>query len=130
VGTAEFLANNGAEVWLITHRHMVGAALEDSNRHLFYQRSIERGIHVLTRSRVAAVELGQVTWRHETSTDPQVITDVDTVVAAFGRVSDDGMYLKWREQKDARPISRLGDCVAPRLLRENSAEAYEFARSM
>lgn len=130
VGTAEFLANNGAEVWLITHRHMVGAALEDSNRHLFYQRSIERGIHVLTRSRVAAVELGQVTWRHETSTDPQVITDVDTVVAAFGRVSDDGMYLKWREQKDARPIYRLGDCVAPRLLRENIAEAYEFARSM
>jgi hypothetical protein len=45
---------------------------------------------------------------------------------SMGRRSEEGLYLDWAGRGNARELHRVGDCVAPRLLREVIRESYEF----
>jgi thioredoxin reductase len=129
-GTAEFLCNQGTEVWIITHRHMAGAALEGANRALFYERIAQKDIHIITSGQVAEVCAGKVTVRDIRTSHATVLSEVDIVVPVVGRVADDELYVALKQHGERRRVYRVGDCVAPRLVRATISEAYEFARQL
>lgn len=127
-GTAEFLANLGAEVWLVASQFSVGFSLEGANRELFYRRTAEKSIHVLATKKVIgqqgdAIELEDI-YTHEHINLP----GIDMVVPAIGRRSEELLYLDWVGRGGGREVYRVGDCVAPRMLREVLNESYEFGR--
>lgn len=126
-GTAEFLANAGAEVWLVSSSHSVGYSLEPANRELFYRRAAEKGIHLVTTAGLAQVDGQTVTIEDTYTGRPTVIEGIDLVVPAVGRRSDEALFLSWRAAGAAPAIYRVGDCVAPRFVRDVIAEAYELA---
>lgn len=127
VGTAEYLANAGSSVWVVTGAHHAGGSLEAANRELFYRRAAAKGIEILTTSRVARVERHSVVVENTYTGAETSIDDVDLVVPAVGRRSDETLYLDWKERTGTATVHRLGDCVAPRSLREVISEAYEYA---
>jgi hypothetical protein len=61
---------------------------------------------------------------------PTEVTSVDLVVPAVGRRSNEALFLSWKGRTNGRALHRLGDCVAPRMLRDVIRESYEFALTM
>ena len=130
VGTAEYLANRGFEVWIVTESDVAGASLEEASRHLFYERAVEKGMHILTAAVVQSNEGGTVLVRQQLTGEVVELTDVEMLVPALGRRTEDSLYEAWKGSRADIRIYRIGDSVAPRLLRANIAEAYEFACSL
>lgn len=128
-GTAEFLANGGAEVVVVTAGPAVGAALETANRHLFHQRAAAAGMRLLTRTQFVGCTDGVAVLRDVYTGQVAEIRGVDLVVPAVGRRSDEELYLDWAGRSGAPTLHRVGDCVAPRLLREVIRESYELGLS-
>jgi pyruvate/2-oxoglutarate dehydrogenase complex dihydrolipoamide dehydrogenase (E3) component len=129
-GTAEFLATEGAEVVVITAAPTVGAALETANRHLFQQRAAAAGIQFLPSTLLAGYSEGTALVTDVYTGQVTELTGVDLVVPAVGRRSDEALYLDWAGRDGGRPLYRVGDCVAPRLLREVIRESYEFGLTL
>jgi 2,4-dienoyl-CoA reductase-like NADH-dependent reductase (Old Yellow Enzyme family) len=125
-GTAEFLANGGAEVVVVTAAAAVGAALETANRHLFHQRAAAAGIRMRPHTTFAGCTDGTVVLRDVYTGELSEVPGVDLIVPSVGRRSEEELYLGWAARADAREVHRVGDCVAPRLLREVIRESYEF----
>nr|WP_239028473.1 FAD-dependent oxidoreductase [Pseudonocardia acidicola] len=128
-GTAEFLANAGSEVWLVSEHFSAGHSLEAANRTLFYRRAVQKNIHILATTRFAGFKDGVARLEDVYTGQPTELSGLDLIVPAVGRRSDETLYLTWRARARTRTIHRLGDCIAPRLLRDVIAEAYEFART-
>jgi 2,4-dienoyl-CoA reductase-like NADH-dependent reductase (Old Yellow Enzyme family)/thioredoxin reductase len=130
VGTAEYLANRGFDVWIVTDSDVAGASLEEASRHLFYERAVEKGMHILTTAVVQSNEGGTVKVRQQLTGQVVELTDVGVLVPALGRRTQDSLYVAWKDRLADTRIYRIGDSVAPRLLRANIAEAFEFACSL
>lgn len=129
-GTAEFLANAGSHVVVVAAGSTVGASLETANRHLFHQRAAAKGITLITRRRFAGWKDGVVRLVDVYTAEVSEIADVDLVVPAVGRRSDEALFLEWRSRPGPGRLHRVGDCVAPRLLREVIRESYELGLSL
>jgi hypothetical protein len=129
-GTAEFLANAGVEVVVVAAAMTVGASLETANRHLFHQRAAAKGIRLLSRTQFAGCKDGAVQVTDIYTGQTCEIADVDLIVPAVGRRSEESLYLGWKSLIGDRQLHRVGDCVAPRLLREVIRESYEFALTL
>jgi 2,4-dienoyl-CoA reductase-like NADH-dependent reductase (Old Yellow Enzyme family)/siroheme synthase (precorrin-2 oxidase/ferrochelatase) len=126
-GTAEFLANAGSEVSVVSDRFNVGYSLETANRELFYRRAAEKNIRTLHTMAFAGFDDGVVHLKNIYTSESTRISGVDLVVPAVGRRSDEALFLDWKRRAGRRAVHRLGDCVAPRMLREVIRESYEFA---
>jgi pyruvate/2-oxoglutarate dehydrogenase complex dihydrolipoamide dehydrogenase (E3) component len=126
-GTAEFLANAGSDVYVVTQHAAVGYSLEGANRELFNNRSKEKMISLLPNTKVINVAGDQVSFENLLNGDISDVSGFDLIVPALGRVSTDQLYTDWKNQDDTKAIYRMGDAVAPRMLREVISEAYEFA---
>jgi len=145
-GTAEFLADQGCEVELITPSLMAGQDLEGGTRTLFYRRAAIKHVRFRTATTVSAIEPTRVQIRPVFGSQPSETWDryliingeaewlegIDAVVAVIGRRSREDLYhaCKAFEGLAAVRIDRVGDCVAPRLVESNIAEAHVFAMQL
>lgn len=144
-GTAEYLADNGCDVTVIS-ASATGINLEAGTRTLFYRRAaiknmklmgsyslVEIGDH---RVKIAPVFSGNdaVGWAKYLLMpgDESWIEGVDWVVPIIGRRSREDLFLKLKgdERFVKVRVERTGDCVAPRLVESNIAEAFELAQSL
>ena len=145
-GTAEYLADRGCRVELITGGLLAGAELESGTRSLFYRRAAVKGVFLRTGYQL--VEIGDkrvalsATYSPADSYgwgqyvlmpgDDEWIEDVDWVVPVIGRRSREDLFLKLRSDDEFRNvrIERVGDCVAPGLIQSAIYEAFLLARSI
>ena len=144
-GTAEFLADNACEVTIIAP-DAVGSDLESGTRTLFYRRAAIKNIALRSGMLLTAIGDHTVTvapvfsgndaigWAKYLLMpgDEEVIDGVDWVVPVIGRRSREDLFLVLK--KDPRfthvQIGRVGDCVAPRLIESNIAEAFLLAQTL
>jgi hypothetical protein len=144
-GTAEYLADNGCDVTVVAAA-AAGSDLEAGTRTLFYRRAAIKNMKLLNghslveigdhRVKIAPVFSGNdaIGWAKYLLMpgDDIWIENVDWVVPVIGRRSREDLFLKLKE--DARfagiRVERTGDCVAPRLVESNIAEAFELAQSL
>jgi 2,4-dienoyl-CoA reductase-like NADH-dependent reductase (Old Yellow Enzyme family) len=130
-GTAEYLAGLGAAVTVVTAGSAVGADLEGTSHELFHQRARAAGIRLHTRCRVLGIGAHSVEIEDLDTGKRSTVTDVSWVVPVLGRRSVEDHYLRLRRDGHfAGALHRVGDCVAPRLLRAVIAEAYELAATI
>ncbi|MEA2378837.1 MAG: hypothetical protein QOD13_2744 [Thermoleophilaceae bacterium] len=128
-GTAEFLADAGCEVEVLTHRPMVGHDLEATNFALFVQRAGEKGISFSAFTEVRAVEPDGVR-AVQTLTGAERFISAEAVVPVYPRRSRDDIYFDLFDKLDGREgvrLERLGDAAAPRLVQSVLSEAHVFA---
>lgn len=119
-GTAEYLADQGHEVYLITSRSMVGGDLEGANQHLFVERAVKKSIKIFTNTTVLSISSLGVEL--QSSLDPSNRWDIpcDAVVPVIGRNSEENLYIELVDLDGIDPpeyeVIRVGDAVAPRTL--------------
>ena len=142
-GTVEFLADQGCDVEHVTPSLMAGQDLEGGTRTLFYRRAAMKRVRLRTATTVTAIEPGRVqvravfgpqrsdTWERYLiiNGEPEWIEGVDAVVAVVGRRSREDLYHACKDFAGLAGVrvERVGDCVAPRLVESNIAEAHFLA---
>lgn len=144
-GTAEYLAEQGCSVEVVTPDGMVGGDIESGTRTLFYRRAAIKGISIRSGLALKRLEADHAGFARVVVTpvfsssgvqgfgryllvagEEMAIEGFDAVVAIIGRRSREELYHRCRESKllEGIAISRVGDAVAPRLIESNVAEAY------
>lgn len=129
-GTAEYLADQGADVTVVTSAGLVGIELEGTSQELFSERSRAKGITQRVRSRVVEIGADRVVVEELDTGQREVIERVTCVVPVIGRRSVEDSYRALRRNTHRAAVHRVGDCVAPRLLRAVVSEAYELAAAL
>ena len=112
-GTAEFLLEAGRKVEFVTPLSAAGVDLEPGNAPLFYQRVRPQGLRITVHSDIHSIGPDGVVLVDVHTNEDRTLRDVDTIVLAIGRRSNDALYWALRERL---PTFRIGDCRAPRLL--------------
>ncbi|MFQ5381624.1 MAG: FAD-dependent oxidoreductase, partial [Dehalococcoidia bacterium] len=114
LSTADFLADRGHEVEVVTRAIYAGSQLEAGTREAVYRRLLENGATITPLTRVRAVRGRTVEVSNELTEAGRTIEDVDTVVLAFGGRSDD--RLAAAHEGGGREVRVIGDAFAPRRL--------------
>jgi pyruvate/2-oxoglutarate dehydrogenase complex dihydrolipoamide dehydrogenase (E3) component len=129
-GTAEFLADAGCEVEIITYRASVGHDLESTNFATFTQRAGEKRIAFTPFTALTAVQAGRVQLLHMLSGEKRT-QDVDAVVVVYPRRSRDDIYFRLtdlvRDGGGEVQLERVGDAAEPRLMQMVILEAHKLA---
>jgi len=125
---AEFLADQGKKVELITTKPYVGASIELLTWRLLYERLMEKGVEMFPS--VALKEIGEdsVTVYSTITQKEWQISGVDAVVFAVGSAADDGLYRALKGQVEE--LFAVGDCVAPRGVEAAVYEGHKIGREI
>ena len=130
-GTAEYLADQGHQVEIVTFRHTVGHDLESTNFAMFTKRAAEKGIAFTPFTDLVEVEPGRVRLRNVLSGKEWWDDSVAAVVPVLPRRSRDDLYFGLRDliQQSDRDVElvRIGDASAARLIQLVLVEAHRFA---
>ena len=126
-GTAEYLLEAGRQVEFVTPLGAAGADLEPSNAALFYQRVRPRGLRITLHADIRSIGPGGVVVVDIHTNEERTLRDVDTIVLAIGRRSNDALYWMLRERL---PCFRIGDCRAPRLLQHAIYDGDSIGREL
>jgi mycofactocin system FadH/OYE family oxidoreductase 2 len=111
--TAEFLADHGKKVTMLTSSLFVGQDLgpiQDIN--LTRQRLIKRGIQFITDYAIMEIKGLEVNGFNVYSNEWRTIGGYDAIVLAMGNRVEDGLYRALKGK--VKELYRIGDCVAPR----------------
>lgn len=133
-GTAEFLADAGHEVEIISPRHAIGYDLEDTNFALFVQRSGKKALRLRPFTDLLEIEPGRVRLR-DVLTGEDTWEQFDAVVPVYPRRSRDDIYFQLRERfaeggRSDVELMRVGDAAAPRLVQSVLLEAHKIGASL
>ena len=128
LGTAEYLAERGRRVEVVTPAMYVGQQLEPSNISLAYGRIMEKGVRLRPHTELLRIEKTAVTTFNVYTREEERVEGVDTVVMSVGNVSRRELYntLKGR----VKELYCVGDAVAPRLIEQAIYEAENIGRKL
>jgi thioredoxin reductase len=111
--TAEFLADQGKKVDIITDALFVGVELGPiGDLYASRQRLLQKGVNFIPDWRVQEIQGTTVKAVNIYSNEVQIFEGYDTVVAVMPNRPNDALY--FRLKKSMKEIYRIGDCVAPR----------------
>jgi mycofactocin system FadH/OYE family oxidoreductase 2 len=127
--TAEFLADRGKEVHMLTSSLFVGQDLgpiQDMN--LTRQRLLQKGVTFTTDFAVMEIKGLEVNGFNVYSNEWDTISGYDSIVLAMGNCVEDSLY---RELKGkVKELHRIGDCVAPRKIDMAILEGDKVGRTI
>jgi NADPH-dependent 2,4-dienoyl-CoA reductase/sulfur reductase-like enzyme len=111
--TAEFLADHGLEVDIMTSEPFVGMDIAPiGDLYLTRQRLLQKGVRFFPDRVVLEIEDTVVTTADKFTEEVSSVEGYHTLVLVMGSISDDTLF---QELKGRVPlIYRVGDCVAPR----------------
>ena len=121
--TAEFLAELGKEVHVVTSSLFVGSELGPSqDLYLSRQRLLQKGVTFTPDFAVMEIAGTDVRGFNVYSNEWDTFTDYDSVVTAMGNDADDDLYFALKGK--VADLVRAGDCVAPRRVDMAIHEGY------
>jgi thioredoxin reductase len=120
---AEYLADSGRNVHMVTPSLFVGAELGPSqDLFLSRQRLLQKGVTFTTDFAVMEIRGTEVRGFNVYSNEWGVFEGYDTVVAAMGNQVEDALYRSLKGR--VKELYRIGDCVAPRKVDMAIHEGY------
>ncbi len=132
-GTAEYLADRGCAVEIVTARSEPGFGLEATNRAMFLQRARKKGIRMTPHTEVRAIDDQGVRVQDILNGDERRIEPLDVVIPVWPRVSRDDLFFDLVARLDGAThpeVIRLGDASAPRLIESVLLEAHQIAMEL
>ncbi len=127
VSIAEFLADQGKQVEVVSTLSVVGADIETNTFKLLYQRLLEKGVVLSPLTGVKKILSGEVIL-YNVYTKAERSVSVDTVVIATGNRSVTDLYVGLKGK--VKELHRVGDCLAPRKINNAIYEGYLLGRSI
>ncbi|MGD9411399.1 MAG: FAD-dependent oxidoreductase [Desulfobacterales bacterium] len=128
VGTAEYLADLGKAVEIISRLPYVGKDLDILNFVPIYQRLLEKGVRLTPHSGIAEIRNQHIVLYNVYTGAQESRRDVDVVVFAAGRVAEDRLY--WDLKSKIGTLYRIGDCLAPRSVLSAISEGNRVGRTI
>jgi len=110
--TADWLARQGHHVVLLTETPMPGQAVEPASLYLLLKRLHLAGVSIRPVTAAGAFADRRLAVSNSLTGVPDVIEDVDSVVAVDGRIGDDGLAAALREISPE--VHVIGDALSPR----------------
>ena len=126
LSVADYLADRGHEVELLTPSYSGGALLEAGTRDRVTLRLLEAGVTISPLTEVSAVRGRTVSVVNTLTHAESAIEGIDTVVVAFGGRADDTLARSL--EGDGREVHLIGDAFAPRRLMDAIYEGTLAAR--
>jgi hypothetical protein len=128
-GTAEFLADRGKQVHMITAALFIGSALGPlQDLYLTRNRLAKKGVTFTPDIAVLEIQETLVKGLNVYSNEMIDFDGYDTVVLAAGNVADDSLYFELKDKVDE--VYRVGDCVAPRKTDMAIIEGHRVGRML
>jgi thioredoxin reductase len=126
-GTAEFLADRGKTVHIITPSLFVGGQLGPlQDLYLARQRLAKKGVTFTPDIAVLEIHETLVKGLNVYSNEMMDFDGYDTVVLVAGNVSQDQLYFDLKGK--VKELYRIGDCVAPRKTDMAIVEGHRVGR--
>jgi len=127
VSVAEYLADRGHEVEVVTRLTRIADDLDDNLRPDAMRRLYSKGVAMTVDTLVQEIQPGRVKMVNQYSNRERRV-EVDTVVMACGGQVEDGVF---RALEGRLPdVRAVGDCVAPRRLHDAILMATRAARAI
>jgi mycofactocin system FadH/OYE family oxidoreductase 2 len=127
--TAEFLADQGKKVDIITDALFVGLELGPiGDLYASRQRLLQKGVSFISDMRVEEIEGTTVKAVNIYSDEVKIFEGYDTVVVVVPNRPNDALYI--RLKKRMKEIYRIGDCVAPRKIDMAILEGNKVGRML
>ena len=121
--TAEFLAELGKTVHMVTSSLFVGSELGPSqDLYLSRQRLLQKGVTFTPDFAVMEIAGTEVKGFNVYSNEWDTFTGYDSIVTAMGNDAADGLYFALKGR--VADLVRIGDCVAPRRVDMAIHEGY------
>jgi thioredoxin reductase len=112
-GTAEWLADQGKKVDMVTSELFIGIDLIPiGDLSLGRQRLLEKGVTLTCDIRIEKIEEGCVFGRHVFTHEKVLFNGYETVILDMGYEAEDLLFKQLKGQ--VKELYRVGDCVAPR----------------
>ncbi len=126
--TADFLADKGCQVQVLTEALYAGALLEANLVELLYRRLLNKGVVITPLTTVKLIDGRTVVTENVLTKQEGTIAEVDLVVAAYGGAADDALYHSLKGQ--AGGLHLIGDALAPRRLMDAILDGARAGRSL
>lgn len=111
--TAEFLADQGKRIHMITSDLFIGIGLGPiGDLYLSRQRLLQKGVTFAADLIIDEIDSGIVKGRNLYTNEPVLFQGYDTIILDMGNRADDRIYKELKGK--VRELYRAGDCVAPR----------------
>ena len=128
LSTADFLADKGCRVDVLTAALYAGAQLETGALERLYSRLLQQGVVITPLTTVAAIDGRSVTTTHVMTKHEGRITEVDVVVWASGGEAMDSLYDVAKQQ--VSNVHMIGDALAPRRLMDAILDGARVGRRL
>ena len=126
---AEFLADQGKQVEIVTGLNWVGSYITPSVWNFVYERLTGKGVTMSPMTGVTRVGEDSVEVYHVVNPEiTRTIESVDTVVMAAGGQAKDGLYRELRGKVEG--LHAVGDCAQPRDIEMATYDAHKVAVSI
>lgn len=127
--TADFLADAGCEVEIVTRQYSLGETIGITLRAPLYERLVRKNVTVTALHAVVRIERESVVLRH-VLTDAQREVPAQWVVFASGGRGDDELYETYVARYGEERARLIGDAIAARHLRVAIAEGAAAGRAL
>jgi mycofactocin system FadH/OYE family oxidoreductase 2 len=125
--TAEFLADHGSQVHIVTNSPTIGSELgPPQDSYLTHQRLAQKGVTFTPDFAVTEIQGTTVKGLNYYNNEWHTFEGFHTVVYAMGSVADDALYKSLKEK--VKELYRIGDCLAPRKIDMAILEGDKVAR--
>lgn len=127
-GTAEFLAEKGRKIKIITRLPYVGMSLPPGSSGPDYQRLLTMGVEFFPFTAVKAIEGNTIVAYNVYSKQEQRIEGIDTIVLVGYNDPDNSLYHALKGK--IKELYAIGDCVAPRNCIDAIYDGHKIARTL
>lgn len=127
-GIADYLANHGKIVEIVSTMQYIAPDLEPGNNKLLYTRLMEQGVKLHTNHEVVSIDGHKVSIMNVYTRKLSSIDGIDTVVFAGDNKPLDELYYMIKPK--VKEIYLIGDAQAPRLIEQAIFEGHEIGRNI
>ena len=128
MSTADFLAERGKKVEILTWGRFCGSKLEPMTFHTIYQRVLGKGVVLTPHTRVKEISGKTVVTFNYYTDEERRIEDVDTVVIACGGVENNKLYYTLKDK--VKEIHLVGDALGIRRIHHATTDGATVARAL
>lgn len=126
--TADFLAQRGKKVEMITPISAIGVDIEVMSRIPLLQRLKSKGVIFTAYTVLKRIGERNITVSDAFNGEERVIEDVDSVVLAWYHKADDALYNALKGK--VKELHAVGDCMAPRRAIDAIRDGFTVGRRL
>ncbi len=129
ITTAEFLADQGHNVELVTGLEMIAPEMPSPTRHHLLEKLMgKRNVTLTTHTGVWEIGADEMDVFNVVTWEPGTRSGVDTVVFGSGGMADDSLFHQLREVHPS--VRAIGDCYQPRDIELAILHGHRAARAI